>query len=152
MVALITITEANAQLNDVVFPEWDALDDEFKQYYIDQASGWVRLNWSTSDSFVEDNPTFDWDNTLTWPADLLSLVAQYSDSARAGVLYNLGGTGTDSTSPIKRKTVKAGSLEQTLEYAQPETGAGRLTNARLNDQMKALGLIFGAESTSLLRV
>jgi hypothetical protein len=150
--SLITITEANAQLNDVVFPEWDALDDEFKQYYIDQASGWVRINWATNDSFLEDNPTFDWDDTATWPAELLSLVSQYSDSARAGILYSLGSTGTDSTAPVKRKTVKAGSLEQTLEYAQPDTSTGKLSNQKLNDQMKALGLTFKAASGSLLRV
>ena len=144
---LITIAEANTALNDVVYPEWDALDDEFKDAHIDSASAYVRVTWD----YTED-PTFDWDDDTTWPAGTKDLIALYSDEIAKGNLYPTGETGVDSTAPIKRKTEKVGSLEVTTEYAQRDTGGINYSLQKLVDKWFALGFTKVSGSGTLQRV
>lgn len=148
--ALITIDEANASLNDVVYPEWDLLDDEFRQVYIDRASAWVRLNWTPPSADTD----FDYDDDTTWDdvAEIKNLIAQYSDMVGKGELYQQGRAGEVSEAPIKRKTQKVGSLELTTEYAQSDEGGSAYLLAQIDDQMKALGFTFKNERGTLVRV
>lgn len=151
MISLITIDEASAALDDEIYSEWDALEDPQKAIYINQASAWVRLNWTKSSS------QFSWDDDTTWDDDsdtitfIKGLIAQYSDLVREGILYETGSKGVDSTAPLKRKTVKAGSVEQTLEYAQSETAASEKTSKAVDDQMLAIGFTVKYASNRLVR-
>jgi len=131
---LITITEADGFLNDVVYPEWDALEDEFKQNYLDKASAYVRNTWD-----FPDDTGFSWDDDQTWIAGTKDLIAQYADAVRAGLLYGDGTPGKDSTAPIKRIKEKLGSLETETEYAQPDVASKKLSVKPIDDQMIALG-------------
>lgn len=145
--ALITIQEADAALNDVVYPEWDALDDEFKQFHIDSASAYVRVSWDYT-SEVD----FDWDDDTTWVAGTKDLIAQYADQVAKGNLYATGETEVASTAPIKRKTEKVGSLELTTEYAQYDQQGEDYSLQRLADKWLALGYTRVSGRGSLQRV
>ena len=150
MAALITISEANAALNDELFPEWDSLEDEQKALYISQASAYVQLSWEGPEADYD----FSWSDDTTWDdeAEIKSLVAQYSDAVRGGIIYSSGSPGDLSLSPIKSKRIKAGPVETTTEYAQPETAAAKKSVRPLDDQMLILGFTPINSLTTLLRV
>ncbi len=132
--SLITIAAALTELNDTVYPEWEALDDEFMQYYLDRASAWIQVSWQYPSS-----DSFDWDDDTTWPTGTASLIAQYADAIRLGLIYKTGSTGGDSTAPVKKTTIKVGPLEKTVEHAQQDVPSRRKNVVDIDDQMKALG-------------
>jgi hypothetical protein len=152
---IITVAEADSNLDQEVFSAWFDFDEPFKQNYIDQASAYVQLNFcSPGLTQPFDWTNFDWEDNTTWPAGTIGLVAQFALAVGQQTLYPNTTAGTDSTSPIKRKTVKAGSLEQTLEYAQPNVISSSNVNKQIADQMFALGFVNcgGSGAGSLQRV
>lgn len=146
MASLITITEADGFLNDVVYPEWGLLDNEFKQSHLDRASAYVRNTWD-----FPDDTGFSWDDDQTWIAGTKELIAQYADAVRAGLIYGDGTPGKESTSPIKKIKEKLGSLETETEYAQPDIAAKKLGAKPIDDQMYALGFRMVNASGALTR-
>ena len=150
MGALITIAEANSFLNDEVYPEWDALEDPFKQNYINQASAHVQLSWKGP---VADYD-FDWTDVTTWDneAETKDLIAQYADAVSQGMVYSQVTEGAASKAPIKKKTLKAASLETTTEYAQPDVAAMGRSTSLIDDQMLVLGFVQVSTGNSLTRV
>lgn len=132
---LMTQTEVDALLDPDVYPEWDALEPPFKDFYIEQASNYVLLNWIYYNA-VE----FDWLLQGTWPSHTDDGVAQYCNAAALSYLYPRPATGVDSEAPIKKKTSKAGSLEQTIEYAQDDLpGDGPSQLKAVEDLFLAIG-------------
>lgn len=148
--SVITIAEANSALNAEVYTEWDALDDPFKQLYLDRASAFVRLNWVPPAADLD----FDWDDQTTWDDEvaLEALIAQYADATREGIIYALGASGAASTAPIKRTTEKVGGLEITTEYAQADEVGADKTTGPIDDQMEVLGFTKKSKRGSLQRV
>lgn len=143
---LITIAEAAASLNEDVFPEWEALDDPFKQRHIDRMSAYIRLTWT-------DNTTgFSWDTDTTWVAGTKDVLAEYADADRASLIYGDGTAGQESTSPIKKTKEKIGSLETEIEYAQPDIQKRSLGLSSLDDRLLALGFTKVSKRGSLTRV
>jgi len=142
---LLTITEANNELDDEVFPEWDALEDNFKERYLDRSGAYVRTNWTYDDT------AFDWDDNTTWVSGAIAVIAQYADADRAGTIYGDSAAGEDSTSPVKRKTEKVGSLESTIEYAQPDIRKKVPGLNPLDVQMLALGFERVVSKGALIR-
>ena len=136
--ALITIQEADNYLDDTVYADWDALDGEYKQVYIENASNWSRLHWQSPSDWA----TFDWDDDATWDdeAGLKKAIALYSDAAREGLIYSKKAAGSESAAPVKKTTKKVGPLEITTEYAQSDINSvSRNSITNVNDQMLILG-------------
>ena len=145
---ILTIAETDALLaDDEIYVTWNDLEDNFKQLYIDRGSAYVKLTWD-----YDETDTFDWDDNTTWPSGADSLVAQYFNEVAEGNIYPTATTGSDSQSPIKKKTQKLGPIEQTIEYAQPEKGVNFSTLVVLDDQMKALGFTYVSSKNALQRV
>jgi hypothetical protein len=139
---IITVQEADDNLDQEVFSAWFDFDAPFKQNYIDQASAFVQLRFcpnTTTQPF--DWTNFDWTDNTTWPTGTIGLIAQYALAVGNQTLYPNSAAGSDSPAPVKRKTVKAGSLEQTLEYAQPDLVVSKNVNKQISDQMLALGFL-----------
>ena len=134
----ITITEANAALDGEIYTDWENLDDPFKQLYLDRASDYVYTKFIVPEQDTE----FDWTDQTTWEneARLESAIAQYADAERAGRLYPQPVTADKpSAAPVTRKTVKAGSLETTTEYAQSDVSGLQNTLKHIDDLMAVLG-------------
>ena len=150
MSALITVAEADEVLIGEVYPEWAAIEDEVKLFYINRASAYVQLSWDAPTSDTD----FDWTDDTTWDdeAQLKDCIAQYSDAISKGMIYAQNSDGSISQSPIKKKTLKAASLETTTEYAQPDRAAAKASIAPINDQMMVLGFTVIASRSSLTRV
>ena len=150
MAALITLAEADANLIEEVYPEWAALEDEMKSFYINRASNYVQLSWLAPSTDTD----FDWTDDTTWDdeADLKDCVSQYSDAISKGMIYAQGTEGSISSSPIKKKTLKAASLETTTEYAQPDAYAAKETAKPIDDQMLVIGFTKIISRNTLTRV
>ena len=150
MAALITITEANAVLNDEVYPEWDLLEDPDKQLYINRASAYVQLSWSPPSSDTD----FVWTDDTTWDteAELKDLIAQYADAIRGGLIYSQGAAGSISLSPIKSKKIVAGPVETTTLYAQPDIPVSKESTRPIDDQMLVIGFAKINPRNTLTRV
>ncbi|MCP4256813.1 MAG: hypothetical protein GY774_04700 [Planctomycetes bacterium] len=136
LMKLITIAEADSFLNDAVFPEWNALEDGFKDEYLIQSSAYIKVNWTMASSAY-----FSWDDVSTWPdaITLKALIARYADAIRAGLIYPTGETGVESTAPITMVKEKIGELETTTQYAQSKVPGKSNSLYRIDDQMKLLG-------------
>lgn len=147
---VITIAVANSNLDLDVYPEWDLLDDSFKQHYIDRASVYVQLKWEPPATDTD----FDWNTPATWDnqAELEALVAKYSDAVRAGIIYPSEAQLAAPKAPIKKTTEKVGSLEVTTEYAQSTAAQQNATTGALDDEMTLLGFTRKVRSNTLVRV
>ncbi len=112
IVPLITDVEADANLPASVFPEWDALTVEVKDYHILNASTYTIKTWECTDEDFETPALSD---------DAKRAVSLYSEADRAGNLY--GDPSTDNSSStgsgaLTQLTLKAGSLEKTEKFSE----------------------------------
>jgi len=132
---LITPAEADATLIIGVFPEWNAITNDQKEYYIQQASDYMRKNWScTADDFFGNPPIVSDDSKRA--------CAYYAESARAGNLYSSpsDSSSTSGAGALTRLTLKAGSLEKTEEFSEGVTAGGpENANGYADDIMCAQG-------------
>ena len=143
---LITITEADASLNPEIYPEWENLEDFDKNDHIDHASAYTVLNWR------DPLEVIDFDDLPTIPADVKDVIAKYADADRAGDLYRPCDPGTTSKAPIKKTTLKVGSLESTTEYAQGTVAGGCSPLKVLADELLYIGLARIHTAGQLVRV
>lgn len=131
---LVTLSEANAALPQELFPDWEAATSHAKTRALENMSGFIAWNWFDPDEVI------DWTDTATIPAAVKDLLARYADADIRGELYGTKTTGVESTAPVKRITQKAGSLEITKEYAQPDIPQSSYTLDNLDQQMYLEGL------------
>ena len=141
---LITVAEANEDLDEEIFPEWDALEDNFRQRHINRSGSYIRLTWTSAET------DFSWDDDTTWAADTKDVLAEYADADRGGLIYDEAVVGEESDSPIKRKKQKVGTLETEIEYDTGQSDEGS-NLASLDDAMYALGYTKVGDTRSLIR-
>ncbi|MDH3375359.1 MAG: hypothetical protein OEQ39_00110 [Gammaproteobacteria bacterium] len=132
--SLITLAEANAALPQELFPDWEAATSFVKQKALDNMSGFISNRWYDPDAVI------NWEDPVTIPAAVKDILAKYADADVRSQLYPTSTAGTESQAPIKRITQKAGSLEITKEYAQPDVAKSDYSLRPLDEQMIFQGL------------